>query len=321
MTKLSRRIWGWLLGMLVGMAIIAAPIRLSATPMPYAKLLKNSNLCTRAIAAAERRHGIPDKLLYALSIKETGRWIKTSGANIAWPWTVNNGGAGEHLNSRAEALAHVRALQKAGETNIDVGCMQINLHYHPKAFKTLEQGFDPNANVDYAAHFLTALKEDLGSWEKAVRHYHSANAKKHMAYQKKVYKIWQAALGKDGAEKVKPADSKSAAARTGKAAKDAQTAKSAKTKSKPNQTSKSARLAAQKVNYAHRLMLAELRAQFPNRFGTPNRSGKPGQASSTDHFLSNWPPKDFAAQRRAQNLARAWAFSNTRRPPKRGLGP
>ena len=53
----------------------------------------------------------------------------------------------------------VRKLQRRGVRNIDVGCMQVNLRYHPKAFKSLGQAFDPRANAAYAAGFLRKLRD------------------------------------------------------------------------------------------------------------------------------------------------------------------
>ena len=134
MGKTFKKLGGWAIAAVLALIIIVPPLRLSAAPMNYSKLFKNGNLCARAIAAEERRSGIPRNLLYAVAIKETGRWIARDQANIAWPWTVNAGGAGKHFDSRAEAIRHVRALKKKGQKNIDVGCMQIKLHYHPDAF-------------------------------------------------------------------------------------------------------------------------------------------------------------------------------------------
>ena len=54
---------------------------------------------------------------------------------LAWPWTVNQAGKSFYLKSKQEAIAKVKELQAQGHTNIDVGCMQINLAYHPDAFE------------------------------------------------------------------------------------------------------------------------------------------------------------------------------------------
>jgi hypothetical protein len=309
MEKLFRRYWHWAFAIVLGLVIIAAPIQIAAAPSSpamHANLLKNANLCSRAISAEEKRSGIPHKLLYAVSIKETGRWVKQSQANIAWPWTVNAGGDGNHFKSKADAIRHVKKLKKRGKTNIDVGCMQINLHYHPNAFRSLEAGFDPKRNIAYAAKFLTALKNSHGSWEKAVRHYHSSHKAKSLPYQKKVFSIWKA-------EKANPYPPSVAAAVTA--------APTAKRPGKPSRPTKSARMAARKVEKAHRLLLAELRKQFPNRFGTPNRSGKPVKEKTATRFLANWPPRNYAAQQRTENLARSYAFSKRRRQLPRKLAP
>ena len=58
---------------------------------------------------------------------------------------------------RRQAIAAVKALQARGVRSIDVGCMQINLSYHPHAFRDLDQAFDPHANAAYAERFLTQL--------------------------------------------------------------------------------------------------------------------------------------------------------------------
>ena len=77
--------------------------------------------------------------------------------------------------SKAEAIAHVERLKAAGERNIDVGCMQINLMHHPDAFASLDEAFEPTRNVAYGARFLGALEQETSSWERAVERYHTAD--------------------------------------------------------------------------------------------------------------------------------------------------
>jgi soluble lytic murein transglycosylase-like protein len=93
----------------------------------------------------------------------------------AWPWTVNVEGKGFYFNSKKEAVFFVRKQLQEGKTSIDVGCMQINLKHHPEAFVKLEQAFNPRHNIGYAASFLVKKFAELGSWGKAIAHYHSAN--------------------------------------------------------------------------------------------------------------------------------------------------
>ena len=106
-------------------------------PHASAKAMKNMDYCQQATQQIERKYGIPRNLLRAISLTESGRWIKQDKANIAWPWTVASGKAGDFLPTKRAAIQHVESLQAKGVTNIDVGCMQINLRYHPDAFKNL----------------------------------------------------------------------------------------------------------------------------------------------------------------------------------------
>ena len=145
--------------------------------------------CAQAGLLAEQRFGIPDGLLRAIGVVESGR-TGPDGAVAAWPWTINARGEGRFLAGRDEAMASVRALFADGTTSIDVGCDQVNLHYHPNAFAALEEAFDPAANALYAARFLSELYTRAGSWEAAVAAYHSASPEHGLPYRDRVYAAW-----------------------------------------------------------------------------------------------------------------------------------
>ncbi|MEI4485504.1 transglycosylase SLT domain-containing protein [Frigidibacter sp. MR17.14] len=130
-------------------------------------------VCLREIFKAQARYGIPNNLLLALGLQEAG-FARRSGLTV-WPWSVNAAGEGRVFRSREAALSWVRARQAAGVTSIDIGCMQINQKWHPEAFSTLEEGFDPGRNIDYAARFLLSLHERTGDWMQAAGSYHSFN--------------------------------------------------------------------------------------------------------------------------------------------------
>ena len=147
--------------------------------------------CAGLIAAAEKREKIPDHLLAAISHAESGRAHPETGEIIAWPWTINAGGAGYYFATKAEAIAKVKQLRAKGITSIDVGCMQVNLHFHPHAFDSLDEAFDPAANVAYAAAFLRDLREANRSWSRAVMMYHSATRKFAYPYRRRVYDLWR----------------------------------------------------------------------------------------------------------------------------------
>ena len=161
-------------------------------PSASAKAGTSSDLCERSVLHQERVQRIPSRLLHAISIAESGRWNRARKENTAWPWTVTSGGKGQYYPTKIAAIRAVRRLQRKGVRNIDVGCMQVNLRYHPTAFKSLEEAFDPAANARYAGRFLAQLHQEKRSWVQAVKHYHSATRSLHMRYRAKVYKIWRA---------------------------------------------------------------------------------------------------------------------------------
>jgi hypothetical protein len=151
------------------------------------------NACVRSIAHSERAEDIPSHLLAAISLAESGRWDARNQAIVAWPWTVTAEGQGLFFDTKEAAVAMVRTLRARGVSSIDVGCLQVNLHFHPHAFQTLESAFDPARNVAYAARFLKSLRDEKRSWSRAVAHYHSATRDYNEPYRKKVFKLWNQA--------------------------------------------------------------------------------------------------------------------------------
>lgn len=147
-------------------------------------------LCQAAIAAAERGSGVPDQLLDAISRVESGRYDAAAGTVRGWPWTINAEGRGHFYASKDEAVAAARAFQAAGIRSIDVGCLQINLMFHPDGFASLEEAFDPSSNARYAARFLTDLFHQTGSWPHAAAAYHSQTPDLGSDYQRKVLEAW-----------------------------------------------------------------------------------------------------------------------------------
>jgi hypothetical protein len=146
-------------------------------------------LCRGAIAATESATRIPDAFLSAIGRVESGRALP-NGLTAPWPWTVNAAGEGHFYESKAEAVAAVRQFQANGIRSLDVGCLQVNIMYHPDAFASPEQAFDPATNVAYAARMLMSLHAQLGSWPKAAAAYHSQTPALGQAYQEKVLAAW-----------------------------------------------------------------------------------------------------------------------------------
>jgi hypothetical protein len=149
------------------------------------------HLCADQTGRFEQAYGIPPQLLDAISKVESGRWDDVRRATVAWPWTVTAEGNGKYFPSKAEAIAEVRRLKAAGVHNIDVGCMQVNLQYHPDAFASLDEAFDPPSNIAYAARFLKGLYGATNHWPTAAAYYHSQTPSLAAAYRERLMKVWQ----------------------------------------------------------------------------------------------------------------------------------
>jgi soluble lytic murein transglycosylase-like protein len=148
--------------------------------------------CEQAGSDAERQYALPSGLLLAIGRVESGRWDAAFQRTVPWPWAIDAAGEPRLVSTKQEAVNQTRALQAGGLRNIDVGCFQINLQSHPSAFADLEQAFDPVANAQYAARFLSSLHERLGSWEEAVAAYHSSVPERGLPYRQAVYTRWGA---------------------------------------------------------------------------------------------------------------------------------
>ena len=164
----------------------AAFLLLAAFLPAGASATEPASACLDAAAVAERDWTLPTNMIAAIGRVESGRLDRLTGRVSPWPWTVNANGSGSYFATRAEAVSFVRNLQASGVRLIDVGCFQIDLFYHPAAFASLEDAFDPAANAQYAARFLTTLHGQTQSWPAAVARYHSSSALEGEAYRQKV---------------------------------------------------------------------------------------------------------------------------------------
>lgn len=171
----------------------------SAPAAPYQDIEKTAEICANAVQAMERRSAIPRHLLSAIALTESGRWRPERQANVAWPWTVSNGGAGRFFETKAEAVAEVEFLLTAGERNIDVGCMQINLRAHADAFETLADSFEPERNVAYGADYLKRMFQSTGDWLSAAGAYHSTTPTPNARYRAKIQHYWDQLRGRPAA--------------------------------------------------------------------------------------------------------------------------
>jgi soluble lytic murein transglycosylase-like protein len=129
--------------------------------------LASANMCESQMIAAAGRYNVPLGVLYAVGMTETGR------KGSLQPYALNIEGRTVFAESEADAIYEFEKAKKRGAVLIDLGCMQINHHYHGKQFASLHQMLDPAANVEYAALFLKRLRAQEGSWTMAVARYHA----------------------------------------------------------------------------------------------------------------------------------------------------
>jgi hypothetical protein len=137
--------------------------------------------CDQAALQAETEFRLPAGLLAAIgSVESRG-----------WPWTANIDGAAEIYRSRDEAVRALSRPRVPQPADVDVGCFQVSLHYHPAAFATLRDALDPIANARYAARFLLELHAKYGDWKQAVGAYHSATEPLKVDYRDRVLARWK----------------------------------------------------------------------------------------------------------------------------------
>jgi hypothetical protein len=168
----------------LSLLLLANIARAAVVPAPPA-------LCETAINTAEYTGRLPPRLLHSIALVESGRLDEKANTVRPWPWTINAEGAGAFFASKNDAIAAVKKLQARGVRSIDVGCLQVNLMFHPNAFASLDEAFDPRANALYAARFLNQLHAPGDNWMRAIAAYHSDTPALGAPYRALVMLRWQ----------------------------------------------------------------------------------------------------------------------------------
>ncbi|MBN9543505.1 MAG: transglycosylase SLT domain-containing protein [Alphaproteobacteria bacterium] len=132
--------------------------------------------CKAHFSNAAEKYGIPQGILQTVSHIES----------LKHPWTVNVKGKGYYFRTKEHAIEYVKNLIEKGVTNIDIGCMQINYKYHKSAFKDVNDMFNPQNNIEYAAKFIRTNYGVYQNWRKAVAVFHSKNVEHSAKY---IYKF------------------------------------------------------------------------------------------------------------------------------------
>ena len=156
----------------------------------YSAYPSNSKSCEIVIKNIENLTDIPENLLSSVGKAESGRILENN-KHVIWPWTVNHAGKSLFFDTKKQMKKYVLKNVEKKDFNLDVGCMQINLKWHKNNFKKISDMLAIEPNVSYAASFLLQLKNKHGSWNKAIKHYHSSDPNKNKPYLIKVNKFWK----------------------------------------------------------------------------------------------------------------------------------
>jgi soluble lytic murein transglycosylase-like protein len=141
------------------------PVRF--TSEAEAAAINQAGLCEREIHRAATKYGVPEGILYSVGLAETGK------KGSLQPWALNIEGKAVFASSPADALSIFDNARRQGAVLIDLGCMQINHHFHGSEFSSPSQMLEPARNVDYAAKFLANLHARHETWTMAVARYHA----------------------------------------------------------------------------------------------------------------------------------------------------
>ena len=159
---------------------VITTILLIITTMGWTGSTCSANELLPLITQAEDRYLIPRGLLLAIAKIESGNR----------PYALNIAGKAVIATSKQEAVAVVRHHLDQGRSNIDLGVMQLNFYWHGSHFKNIEEMLTPSSNINYGAKFLSELFKQHGTWQKAVRYYHSSSPEHYKQYSRKVLISW-----------------------------------------------------------------------------------------------------------------------------------
>ena len=123
--------------------------------------------CEREMTRASAQHGVPLNVLYSVGLTETGS------RNGLSPYDMNVDGQAVHSTSLAEAMARFAQAKGRGAKFIDIGCMQINHHFHSADFHSLERDVRPGAQCRICRELPQILKAQEGTWTLAVARYNA----------------------------------------------------------------------------------------------------------------------------------------------------
>jgi len=123
-------------------------------------------------------YGLSDDIFYAISLAESGRYIKGVGYRV-WPWALNISGEAFYPESRAAAAKLIKQELASGNKKIGVGILQVDWRYHESLFHSnpmdsLQVAVNVRAGAKIFKQFLNQSQDE---WE-AVGYYHAGRSKR-----------------------------------------------------------------------------------------------------------------------------------------------
>lgn len=142
-------------------------LSVAALITPICEAQASTGVCESEIIAAAAKYQVPAGILYSVGLTETGR----KGSLQAFAMNIE--GKAYFAKSAAEVLDRFATARSEGAKLIDLGCMQINYHFHGENFASPAEMLNPRKNVEYAARFLHNLHARHETWTMAVARYHA----------------------------------------------------------------------------------------------------------------------------------------------------
>lgn len=185
---------------MLGLVVIPKAHALFANFVPFKKLslgkkgpqnltknaLEHSLKCQDLLVHFEKKYHIPSHLLRSIAAIESK----------SMPWAVYARGRSHFFKNKEAALKFVKQLEAQNVQVINIGCMQIDVKSHKRAFGSIDKILMPYHNIEFAAKLLKRLHQRYGSWSEAVRYYHSSSSVHNISYKDRVLSKVAKAHGK-----------------------------------------------------------------------------------------------------------------------------
>jgi hypothetical protein len=137
-----------------------------------------------------KQYQLDPYILYAVALVESAKG-NPSNHVTPWPWAINTSGKSIIPRSQQEARAILNKTLAEGARNIDVGLMQVNLHWHGHRVGKPEQLLNPVTNLQIGALVLAkAIQSAPNDLVMGVGRYHSwQNTEAAVSYGRRVLAV------------------------------------------------------------------------------------------------------------------------------------